>query len=261
MGALRVVESFARGYRHTWRGSAITTFASPVLYLLAMGGGLGTLVDRGAGDSQLSGLPYLTFIAPGLLAATAMQVGAGDGSWPIMAALKWRRTWHAALATPLTPADLAAGHLVWVCVRLLLATVVFSVVMVVFGAVSAAGAARAVPPAVLTGLAFAAPITAYTARLDSDYALASLFRFGIFPIFLFSGTFFPVAQLPDWLEPAAVLTPLWHGVQLTRAAALGTAASASGPSVAAWVSIAYLAALVAGGLLLSARALRRRLLP
>jgi lipooligosaccharide transport system permease protein len=253
--ALRVLEAHARAYRHVWRGSVATTFLSPVLYLLAMGLGLGTLVDRGGGG-DLAGTSYLAFLAPGLLAATAMQVAAADSSWPVMAGMKWRRTYHAALATPLRPRDLVAGHLTWLAVRLTFSTAVFAAVVVAFGAAPALGAAAAIAPAVLTGLAFAAPITAFAGSLSEGVALASLFRFGIVPMFLFSGTFFPISQLPGWLEPVAYAVPLWHGVQLARAAALGGV-----PVVPAAVSVAYLLAWLGVGALLATRVFQRRLLP
>jgi lipooligosaccharide transport system permease protein len=217
----RVVEAHALVYRRTWRGSVISTFFSPVLYLLAMGIGLGSLVDQGAGQADLGGLSYLAFLAPGLLVATAMQTGAGDGSWPVMAGIKWTKTYHATLATPVGVRDLVVGHLGWVGLRLTFVSVVFVAIMAAFGAVESWVGAAAVVPAVLTGLAFAAATTAYAAYLDSDTGLSTLFRFGIVPMFLFSGTFFPIAQLPDWLEPLAKIVPLWHGVELARGWALG----------------------------------------
>jgi lipooligosaccharide transport system permease protein len=252
-GVLRVVESGARVYRRTWRGSVISTFLNPVLFLLAMGVGLGSLVDEGGGGADL-GMPYLTFLAPGLLAATAMQTGAGDASYPVMAGIKWRKTYHAALSTPLDVPSLVLGHLGWVSLRLLFVTTVFSGIMFAFGATSILEALLSVPPAVLTGSAFAALVTAYTANLQRETGLAAMFRFGIVPLFLFSGTFFPVSQLPDAIEWFAFVTPLWHGVSLCRTFALGM-----DPRVASVISIAYLLFWVAVGAWLSIRAFRRRL--
>ncbi len=238
----RVIEAHALVYRRTWRGSVISTFFSPVLYLVAMGIGLGSLVDQGAGRADLGGLTYLAFLAPGLLVATAMQTGAGDGSWPVMAGIKWTKTYHATLATPVGVRDLVIGHLGWVAVRLTFVSVVFVAIMVAFGAVESWAGMAAVVPAVLTGLAFAAATSAYAAYLDTDTGLSTLFRFGIVPMFLFSGTFFPVSQLPDWLEPLANLVPLWHGVELARGLALGT-----GTTWSPWIHTAYLAAWIVGG--------------
>jgi lipooligosaccharide transport system permease protein len=254
VGSLRVVEAGARVYRRTWRGSVISTFLNPVLYLLAMGVGLGELVDEGTGGASLD-LPYLTFLAPGLLAAAAMQAAAGDASYPVMAGIKWRKTYEATLSTPIGVPELLFGHLGWVTLRITFVSVVFAAVMTVFGATTIVEGLAAVPPAVLTGLTFAAVITAYTARLKSETGLASLFRFGIVPLFLFSGTFFPIEQLPDYIQPLAYLTPLWHGVELCRGLALGLEYP-----VHPLISVAYLAALTAAGTLYSIRTLQRRLI-
>lgn len=254
--ALRVAEVNARSYRRTWKGSAVTTFLNPVLFLAAMGLGLGSLVDRDTSIRSLEGLSYIAFLAPGLLAATAMQTGASEASWPVMAGIKWTKTFHAALATPVGVGDLVGGHLAWVAVRLLMTSVAFVAVMAAFGAVSLSGGLLAIPPAVLTGMAFAAPVTAFTGFSDRETRLSSLFRFGIIPMFLFSGTFFPVAQLPDWLESVAHATPLWHGVELSRIAALGS--HATFPAAA---HVAYLLTWTAVGWYLSVVALRRRLQP
>ena len=250
-----VVEAAARVYRRTWRASVISTFFNPVLYLLAMGVGLGKLVDEGSGAANLGNLEYLTFLAPGLLAATAMMTGAGDAAYPVMAGIKWRKTYEAILATPVGIPELVIGHLSWVGIRLVFVTVVYSGVMTAFGATTIAQGALAVPPAVLTGLGFSAIVTAYTARLRDEQGLAALFRFGIMPLFLFSGTFFPISQLPAWVQPVAYATPLYHGVSLCRGLALGT-----GFEVNPIVSVGYLAALLVIGTILATRLMRRRLI-
>ncbi|OFW67174.1 MAG: hypothetical protein A2Z12_03870 [Actinobacteria bacterium RBG_16_68_21] len=249
----RVLEANARVYRRTYRGSLVSTFVNPVLYLLAMGVGLGKLVDAGTGSSTLT-LPYLTFLAPGLLAATAMTTAAGDSSFPVMAGIKWRKTFDAVLATPLGVRDLVGGHLGWIAIRLTFVTFVYSMVMTIFGATTIVEGLAAVPPAVLTGMAFAALVTAYTAKIKDEQWLSNMFRFGITPLFLFSGTFFPITQLPGWLQPVAYATPLWHGVSLCRGLALRT-----GFIVDPWVSVGYLAALTVLGAILSTRQLTKRL--
>jgi lipooligosaccharide transport system permease protein len=253
--ALRVFEGQVRTYRHTWRGSLVTTFVNPVLFLGAMGLGLGTLVEQGGGPAGLQGASYLQFVATGLLAASAMQIAASDSSFPVMAGMKWHKTYHAALATPIRPRDLVVGHTTWTTTKLLIALTWFVVVMVAFGAATPLRGLLAVGPALLTGLAFGAPITAYAARLQNDYAIAALFRFGVVPLFLFSGTFFPVSQLPAWSQPIANASPLWHGVQLVRAVALGSP-TAYHPAVHTGV----LVTLVCSGLALAIRGFQRRLI-
>jgi lipooligosaccharide transport system permease protein len=253
---LRVVEANARSYRRVWKGSFVSTFLSPVLFLAAMGLGLGSLVDRNTSVQSLQGLSYIAFLAPGLLAATAMQTGAGESSWPVMAGIKWIKTFHATLATPIGVDDLVLGFLIWIALRLLMVCIAFVVVMALFGAVPFVDGLLAVPAAVLTGLAFAAPIVAFTAYSERETRLSSLFRFAIIPMFLFSGTFFPVSQLPGWLQPVAYVTPLWHGVELARAAALGTP-----ESVAPALHVFYLLGWLIAGTFLAERGLRRRLQP
>ncbi|MEA2002207.1 MAG: ABC transporter permease [Actinomycetota bacterium] len=219
-GSLLVVERHARVYRRTWRGSVISTFANPILYLLAMGLGLGSLVDEGGGTTQLD-FDYLTFLAPGLLAAATMMTAAGDSLFPVMAGMKWTKHYNTALATPITTQDLVIGHFGWVSLRILFTAVVFTGVMVTFDTIEISRALFVLPPAVLAGMAFAGPITAYGARLTKETGLSAVFRFVVTPLFLFSGTFFPIDQLPGWMQPVAYVTPLWHGVETTRAAALG----------------------------------------
>lgn len=221
--ALRVYEHQALVYRRTFRGSIASSFLNPVLYLTAMGIGLGSYVDKGGGSSSaLGGLSYLAFLAPGLLAAVAMQTAAGESTWAVLGAIKWQKTYLAMLATPIGVRDLVAGHLSWVTTRLLIVTAIFLAVMVVFGATRGPEAVLAIPAAILTGLAFAAPISAFAATQENDAGFNAVFRFGVIPLFLFSGTFFPISQLPGFLQPIAWVTPLWHGVELCRGLALGT---------------------------------------
>ena len=254
--ALRVYEHQAMVYRRTYRGSVIWSFMNPVLYLAAMGVGLGTYVDRGgAGAASLGGLSYLAFLAPGLLAATAMQAAAAECTWSVMGAIKWDKTYDAMLFTPIRTRDLVAGHLAWVLTRLVMITVVFLGVMTVFGAAVWPSAILAIPAGVLTGFAFATLITAFAATQENDQGFNGLFRFGIAPLFLFSGTFFPVTQLPELIRPIAYATPLYHGVELCRALALGQATAGD-----VLVHGGYLAVVTAIGLALCLVVYRRRLL-
>jgi lipooligosaccharide transport system permease protein len=250
---LRVLEHNALVYRRTFRGTLFTTFLSPVLFLTAMGLGLGALVDR-QGGAQLGGVSYLAFLAPGLLAASAMQTGAFENTFPVMAKTTWWKTYDAMLATPLRVRDLVLGDLGWSAIRLTISATAFVAVMMLFGAIAPAGALFALPAAVLTGMAFACPIFAFSATQKKDNAFSVLFRFIITPLFLFSGTFFPIEQLPDVIEPVAWVTPLYHGVALTRGLALGTLDPAAGA-----IHLAVLLAFIGGGLALAFLALRRRM--
>lgn len=220
--AVRQFRFWLTNYRRTWQGSIYSGVLNPVLYLGAMGLGLGTLVDK-HGTSSLGHVSYLAFLAPGLLAAAAMQTAMGESTYPVYGSVKWLKTYEAAIASPLRPADLFHGHLLFTAARLTMNSAVFLAVMAAFGSVRSAWAIAALPAAVLTGMAFASPIEAYTMTCKKETSFAMLFRFGIIPLFLFSGTFFPVSQLPAAVRPLAYATPLWHGVALCRELTLGGA--------------------------------------
>ena len=220
-GLTRVIEHRAVQYRRTYRSSVFTSFLSPLLFLTAMGVGLGGYVDR-SGGAALGGLTYLQFLAPGLLVATVMQSAAFEATFPIIGGLNWQRTFHAMYATPLSPRDIALGNLVWMAVRVAMIAAVFTVVIVAFGAAHSPLVVLGIPVAVLTGMAFAGPIAAFSATQRTPNRFNVIFRFGITPLFLFSGTFFPIESLPNFLQPIAWISPLWHGVDLTRGLVLGT---------------------------------------
>ena len=242
-------------YRRTWRGGLFNSFMSPVLFLLAMGVGLGSYVDRGGGLSAL-GISYLTFLAPGLLAATVMQTASFEATFPIMGGFVWQRRYHAMHATPLGPPEIALGQLAWIATRITLVGAIFVLVMIPFGAVHSPLVVLAIPAATLTGMAFATPIAAYAATQKVMTSFNYIFRFGITPLFLFSGTFFPVDQLPSFLQPIAYLTPLYHGVALCRSLALGTIGADIG---AGFIHLAVLSVFIVAGLLACLAQFQRRL--
>src|SRR5262245_51730127 len=218
----RVIEHRALQYRRTFRASIFSSFGVPVLFLAAMGLGLGGYVDANL-DPTLGGLTYLQFLAPGLLAASVMQAGSFEASFPILGGVQWNRIFHAMYATPIQPRDVAYGNIAWIAIRLLLIATIFSIVIVAFGASrSLPGLVAAIPVSVLTGLAFATPIAAFSATQRTPDRFASIFRFGITPLFLFSGTFYPIESLPPLLQPIAWLSPLWHGVNACRMLMLDT---------------------------------------
>jgi lipooligosaccharide transport system permease protein len=218
-----------------------------------MGLGLGKLIDA-HGTARLGGVGYLVFLAPGLLAAAAMQGGIEESTYPVLGSVKWRRTYYAAAASPLRPTDIFHGHLMFTAMRLAMNSAIFLAVMAAFGAIASPWAVAALPVAVLTGLAFAAPIEAWAITVTKDTSFALVFRFGMIPLFLFSGTFFPVTQLPSWIRPLAYVTPLWHGVALCRSLSLGSASLGG-----TLVHLGYLVALAAAGIAVGHRTYRRRL--
>lgn len=250
--AARPLEFFLAQYRRVWRGTAVTSVVTPIVYLLALGVGLGVFVDRSTDLAE--GISYLEFVAPGLMAATAMQLATFESSWPVLSAIKWDRQYHAMLATPLRVGDVLLGHQAFIAGRILMTATVYLVVITAFGAIASPTAILAIPVTVLVGLSFSLPIAAWAAFSESEASFVAIFRFLILPMFLFSGTFFPIANLPAPLEVIAYLTPLWHGVTLCRDLTLG--------DVQLWSALAhlgYLLVVCAIGFALARTTYRRRL--
>ena len=254
-GLTHVVEHRAVQYRRTFRSSVFTSFLTPLLFLTAMGIGLGGYVDASA-DAALQGLTYLQFLAPGLLVATSMQSAAFEATFPIIGGLNWQRTFHAMYATPLSPRDIALGNLLWTAFRLAMIATVFTAIVVLLGAAYSPAIVLGIPIAVLTGMSFAAPIAAFSATQRTPARFNVIFRFIITPLFLFSGVFFPIATLPAFLQAVAWLSPLYHGVVLTRGLVYGVAST---EPLLMLIHLAILVAIVAVGTVLTVRMIERRL--
>ena len=240
-------------YRRVWFGTAVSSFLTPLLYLAGMGYGLGALVDSGA-SGGIGGVPYVVFVAPGVLAATALQVATGETTFSVIGSIKWDRLYHGMLATPLDVRDVVVGHLTFVLVRVASASVVFMLVAALLGTVRSPWGLLALPMAVLGGMAFASCTYAFSAGLTNDQGITLMFRFVVTPMTLFSGTFFPIEQLPGWLQPVAWATPLWHAVDACRAFMTGRVDVAS---VA--VHVLYLLVWLVAGYVVAVRVLRRRM--
>lgn len=250
---VRQLDHWLVRWRRTLRATVFSNFVLPVLYLLAMGVGLGGYVDDGGASRSLGGVDYLDFIAPGLLAATVFQNAVGASTWQVLGAIKWDKTYFAMLATPLRPRDILLGNLGYVAARLVLTATVFLVVLVLFGVARSPWGLLALPAAVLVGMAHSTPLFAYSAWLERETGFMLLYRLGVVPMFLFSGAFFPVSQLPTALEAIARVTPLYHGVELVRGLVLGT------PGLDDVGHTAYLVGWLLVGLWLADRQLARRL--
>jgi lipooligosaccharide transport system permease protein len=217
--AARVVEHNALVFRRLWRGSLTVSFFTPLFFLASMGLGLGGLVNRGSGG--VGGVPYIDFLAPGLLAAVTMQTAAFECTYPLLGKIQWDHIYDAMLATPLVVRDLLIGEIAWVAVRLLLVSSIFWIVMAMFGVAHTPESLLAIPAATLSGLAFATPLIAFTSTQKSDGVMGTIFRVVITPLFLFGGAFFPISRLPGVLQAVAWATPLAHGVALSRGLVLG----------------------------------------
>ncbi len=239
-------------YRRLWHRSLAFGFLQPVLFLTAMGLGLGTLI--GTDTAAFGGFDYIDWLGPGLLAAMAMQTATFESTYPIMNKIMWGRNYEAMLSTPLGIRSIVWGELGWTAFRIGTLATVFLVVLTMFGVANSPMAVLSVPFAVLIGVAFSACLIAFTATQKNDVGFSAIFRFVINPLFLFSGTFFPLSQLPDFAIAIAWLTPLYHGVELVRGSILGTLDPVSAP-----IHLGYLLAMFGIGAFLAERNLTRRM--
>ena len=228
-------------YKRTWRGSVLSAFLLPALFLMAMGLTVGHYVDARANGL---GVSYLDYIAPGVLASTALQAAVGEATWPAYSAFHWTRTYHAQQATPLAIPDLLRGHLTYVLLRVAVAAGGFLISLSLFGAARSWWVFAALPAALLIGVACAAPVFGIAATATSDGMFAVVFRFAVIPMTLFAGVFFPVQSLPWAPRLLAYVSPLWHGVELCRAATLGRPTAWGVPvhigALVAWATGGYL---------------------
>lgn len=252
---VRVWEAHFTQYRAIMWSNILGSFVQPFMYLLGMGLGVGALVDRRSESAALlDGLSYYEFLAPALIATTAMMIGAQSALWPVMGGFKWHYTFHAQASTPLSPRDILVGKLLFDGTRCAIAATGVAAALAWFDGTRSFGLLLTVPFGALCGLAFTAPIMVWSASRDSPESFPAVIRFGIIPLFLFGGAFYPVGQLPDVLEPFATATPLWHGVELCRGAVHGTLGVR-----AAIVHVAVLTAFLAVGAKLAIRSFERRL--
>ncbi len=236
-------------YKSMWP-IIVSGFFEPLFFLLSLGYGLGGYV----GDVVIDGVrvEYAVFVAPGLLAASAMN-GAFYDATNIFWKMRYQKLYDSILSTPLGPKDVAAGETVWALFRGLIYAVGFFTVILVLGLVESWWALLALPAAVFVGFAFAgAGIAAVTyMRSWQDFDVLNL---AILPMFLFSATFFPLSTYPDWLQAVVQATPLYHGVDLLRALTTGAVGSAR------LVNVAYLAALGVVGTWIASRRIAKLLL-
>lgn len=251
--AARVFQRNWLVYRRLWHRSLAFGFLMPILFLTAMGLGLGGLMSA-ADASAFGGIPYLSFVGTGLLGATAMQTATFESTYPIMNKIMWGRNYEAMLSTPLGTRHLVIGELAWVGFRLGTIAVVFMAALLLFGVVETPLAVLAVPVVVLVGLGFAAWLIAFTATQKNDVGFSAVFRFVINPLFIFSGTFFPLTQLPEQVQWVAWATPLFQGVELIRGLILDRLDLVAGAA-----HLAYLVVFLAIGWWLADRSLLRRM--
>ncbi len=238
-------------YRRSWI-FIVSGFFEPLFYLLSIGIGLSHLVGPIPVNGRL--VAYTAFVAPGLLASSAMNGAMLDSTFLVFMKLKIAKTYDAMLATPLAVGDIALGELGWCVLRGALYSGAFLCIMAALGYVVSPWAILCWPAAILISLAFAAVGMAGTTfmRTWQDFDIVSL---AFIPLFLFSATFYPLTVFPGWLQAVVRCTPLYQGVVLVRACDLG---------IFTWsllIHIAYLTAMAVGGVMVTRRRLGRLLLP
>lgn len=246
-------------YKRIWRSTLISSFLAPLLYLAGMGYGLGSILDS-PGGTAIEGVGYVAFVATGLVAAQTMMNGTMEATYNVLGSIKWTYGYHAMLATPIRVVDIVRGHLAYILIRVTMVASVFTLIATVLGAMGGWWVPAVVVVAVLCGMGFAACTFAYSAGITGGgQGFNILQRFIIMPMFLFSGTFFPLSQLPPVLQGLAWASPLTHAVALTRALGLG-------PDSPMWlepwrfgVHLAVLVTIVAIGYRLSVRRLTKRM--
>lgn len=250
-GSLHAFEHWLHNYRRVWHGSLVASFVMPVLFLLGIGYGVGAHVDDSA---ALGGVDYVGFVAPGLLVMGTFQLVAGEMTWPVFGALRWGKQYLAMQASPLTPREILGGHLSYGLLRAFVSGVVFLLVITAFGVATSWWAPLATLAVLAVVFSTVGWVYAYSVWVRNEMALSIVHRFGILPLSLLSGVFFPVSQLPIALQTLTWISPLWHGAELSRWAITGVDATL-------WwgAHVAYLLALGAAGCWVAARLLTRRL--
>jgi lipooligosaccharide transport system permease protein len=233
-----------------------TSIGNPLVYLFALGVGLASLVDANLGTGAGGQVGYLTFVAPALLATAAVTVATEEFTYPVLAAFKWNPIFTGMRSAPVSSSQIADGVILAVVLRIVLTCAIYFAVMVLFGAVPTPVGAAGIATAALTGTAVGVLIMAYTSTVTEDKGqMAVIMRFIITPMFLFSGTFFPLAQLPLYLQWIGWISPLWHGTELGRVLAYGHVE----PPWLTAVHVAYLVVLTVGGWRASQVIVTRRL--
>jgi lipooligosaccharide transport system permease protein len=249
--ALRMIERNLLVYKHGWL-MLFSGFFEPLFYLLSIGFGLGRLVGDVAGPGGQP-IPYALFVAPALLGASSMNGAITESTFNFFFKLNYDKTFASILTTPMSPGDISLGELGWALIRGALYTIGFLVVMVLFGLARSPLIVLTLPAALLIGFAFAAVGMAATSFMKTwqDFDLIQLV---ILPMFLFSGTFFPLDALPEGVRGFVQLTPLYQGVDLLRGLTVGVV----GPETV--VHVVYLLVMGLAGLSVVSRRLDRLLL-
>jgi len=216
-GSLFVAESRLRSmFKWIWLLISMA-LTNPILYLISIGIGLGSFIDKSAGPAGIDGVKYLTFLAPALLATAAIQGAMDETVFPTLEGFKWNKTFYAINSTPISGNQIAAGVFIAALIRVVGTVVIYWFVMLAFGALESSKAWLAIPTAIFAGAAFGALMQSMAAALEDENIFFTVFsRFIMMPLFLFSGTFFPLSSMPIFLQWIGWISPLWHATELGR---------------------------------------------
>ena len=255
-GAFHVAEARVRNMAK-WTGIILfAAVVNPTLYLVSIGIGVGSLVNANQGSAGVGGVPYLTFLAPALLASAAIQGSSDEVIFPTMAGFKWYKTFFGMRATPLTARQISLGVFMGSMIRTVVSVVIYWTVLYFFGALKSDHAWLAMPAALFAGAAMASVMIALAGKIENeDFFFTIVGRFIMIPMFLFSGTFYPLSKMPVFLQFFGWISPLWHATELGRFITYGYHLSA----MAVIVHISVLAAMIIGGLFASFRIFEKRL--
>lgn len=255
MGGWYVAEHRLRGMLAYLQTMIATSIGTPVLYLYALGVGLATLIDTNIGEGS-SAVPYLVFVAPALLCSAALTTATEEFTYPILLGFKWNPIFFAINSAPISGGQIINGVFYAVTIRLVGQSIIYYLFMIAFGAIPGVWGWVTILTATVTGMAIGTILMAYTASMKEDRGqLAYIMRFGIIPLTLFSGTFFPLSTLPVFLHWIGWISPLWHGVELSRVLAYGY----EEPGWLTAVHVVYLVALTIIGVIVARRVSARRL--
>jgi lipooligosaccharide transport system permease protein len=256
IGAWYVVEHQLRVLRNYRSTLIATTIGTPLIYLFAFGIGLATLVSTNLGDDAVDGVSYLAFVAPALICTATVTVATSEFTYPIMLGFKWNPYFIGMNSAPLTARQIMDGEVIFVTLRMILTGVFYYLAMLLFGAVPSGWGAGTIVAAVLAGLAFGTPLLAYSSTVREDRGqFAIIMRVVLLPLTLFSGTIFPLTQLPIFLQWIGWISPLWHGTMLARQFSYG----ANEDPWLTVIHVVYLVVLAAAGWMLAVRIATRRL--
>lgn len=252
-GALYVAEYRLRNMMRFKLLITMVSIGNPFLYLLSIGVGVGALIDA---NNLIDGVPYLTFLAPALLANAAIGGGMDETVFPTLQGFKWGKLFYGMNSTPLTGNQIALGVFLAAMARVVFLVTVYWAILYLFGALTSPTSWLAIPTAILAGACFAAMMLAIAGKMENDNLFFTFIsRFVIVPLFLFSGTFFPLTSMPIYLQWIGWISPLWHATELGRFLTYGRDISTQ----MVLIHIAFLAVILVVGLFFALRFYTKRL--